>query len=80
MPFRTVRGTVCPGDNVTQPIPLASGDGGPSRVDRRHPLESAPFLDADLPMGLKSKARVKAKEKADVHFHTNCGVSLVKQL
>ena len=37
-------------------------------------------MDADLPPGLKSKARVKAKEKSELHFHTNCGVSLVKQL
>ena len=43
-------------------------------------MEHMNYWDADMPSGLKSAARVRAKQKSTVHFWTNCAVSLVKQL
>ena len=71
-----MQGTVCSAPVLKRP---ASGQES-VREDRRHPLELAPYLWVDPPVGLKSRARARAKEKSVLHFWTNCAVSLVKQL
>ena len=71
-----VQSTVCSASVLKRP---ASGQKS-VREDRKHPLGLAPYLCVEPPVGLKSRARARAKGKSVLHFWTNCAVSLVKQL
>jgi hypothetical protein len=47
---------------------------------RNHLLENAPFCSAESALGLKSRARQRARFNEAVNFWTNCALSVIRQL
>ena len=71
-----VQGTVCSAPILKRPV---AGEEC-ARKDRRHPLEQAPYLWVDPPVGLSSRARMRAKEDFILYSGGIYGVSLAMKL